>query len=125
MLKGIIFDLDGTLVDSRLDFDRMREEIGILNGQPVLEFVEGLPEGYEKTRCWEILLRHEYRGANEATVIPGISELLEKLSRLKIQQGILTRNRMGPTKLALERLSLNSFSQIITRDERNSHSDYI
>jgi len=42
-LKLVIFDLDGTLLDSPLDFDAIRCEIGLPDGQPILEALEGLP----------------------------------------------------------------------------------
>ena len=29
-IRGIIFDLDGTLVDSHLNFDEMRREMGLV-----------------------------------------------------------------------------------------------
>ena len=116
-LKGVIFDLDGTLVDSRLDFDLMRQEIGIPAHHPVLEFVESLPEGEHKQSSREILLKHEFRGAREATIIPGVDILLDKLLSLNLHQGILTRNMKEPTQLTLKRLSLQRFSQIITRED--------
>jgi HAD superfamily hydrolase (TIGR01549 family) len=116
-LKGVIFDLDGTLVDSRLDFDLMRREIGIPGRQPVLEFVQALPEGPRKRECHDIILRHEFRGAQEATLMPGVAELLARLAELNLHQGILTRNQREPTRLTLERLALTGFSQVLTRED--------
>ena len=36
-IKGVVFDLDGTLVDSRLDFDAIRAELDFPQGRPILE----------------------------------------------------------------------------------------
>lgn len=44
MPRGVIFDLDGTLVDSGLDFDSMRREMGLDPGTPILESLATLPE---------------------------------------------------------------------------------
>ena len=49
--------------------------------------------------------------------MPGISELLNKISKHGLFQGILTRNLRAPTNLTLERLGLTGFSQIITRED--------
>lgn len=116
-LKGLIFDLDGTLVDSRLNFDLMRAELEIPGRQPVLEFVEALPEGPSKKRAREVLLTHEMRGAREATLMPGIDALLKRLDHHTLHQGILTRNLRVPTELTLQRLGLRGFSQIVTRED--------
>lgn len=115
-IRGVIFDLDGTLIDSQLDFDAMRREMGFATGKPILETIEALPEGEERNRCLEILHAHERRGAESATVIPGASELLADLSRLGLPQAILTRNSRGMTELALQRLGL-AFSQVLTRED--------
>ena len=65
-IRGVIFDLDGTLIDSRLDFDQMRCDMEFAPGQLILETLEALPEGERKKRCREILHRHEYQGATSA-----------------------------------------------------------
>lgn len=118
VIQGIIFDLDGTLVDSRLDFASMREEIGMPAGQPILEHLEKLPPGPEKDRCWSIVCRHEHEGALRATLMPGVRDLLDQLERHGLPRGILTRNLGAPTQLTLERLQLRSyFSHVITREE--------
>ncbi len=44
IVRGVIFDLDGTLVDSGLDFDLMRREMGLPPGKPLLESFDLLPE---------------------------------------------------------------------------------
>jgi HAD superfamily hydrolase (TIGR01509 family) len=115
-VRGVIFDLDGTLIDSALDFDQMRSDMAFAPGQFILETLESLPEGARKVRCREILHGHEYRGAMAATLIPGALELVEELQRLGIPQAILTRNSRSMTELALRRLKLE-FSQVITRED--------
>ncbi|MGB2337256.1 MAG: HAD family hydrolase, partial [Alcanivorax sp.] len=40
---GIIFDLDGTLVDSRLDFAAIRAHLNCPPDMGVLEFIDTLP----------------------------------------------------------------------------------
>ena len=47
-VRGIIFDLDGTLVDSRLDFDAMRHEMGLPTGIPILEGLAAIPDGLDR-----------------------------------------------------------------------------
>ena len=56
-----IFDMDGTLTKPQLDFDRIRQEIG-LDGVPILEAMEAMsPE--ERARTEAILHRHEAEAA--------------------------------------------------------------
>jgi len=115
-IRGVIFDLDGTLIDSRLDFDAMRREMGFPEGQPILEGIERLSPGELRNRCLEILHAHERRGAESATLIPGTSDLLAELTRRQLPQAILTRNSRAMTALALSRLGL-VFSQVLARED--------
>lgn len=70
-VAGIIFDMDGTLVDSGLDFAAMRREMGLPDGVPLLETLENL-NAAESARCRAILHRHEEAGAERASVLPGV-----------------------------------------------------
>jgi HAD superfamily hydrolase (TIGR01549 family) len=115
-VRGVIFDLDGTLIDSRLDFDQMHSDMEFAPGQLILETLESLPEGARKERCREILRRHEFDGAMSATLMPGAVDLLLELDRRQIPQAILTRNSREMTDLALQRLQL-AFSQVLTRED--------
>jgi HAD superfamily hydrolase (TIGR01509 family) len=114
-IRGVIFDLDGTLVDSRLDFDAMRREIGLPPGTPVLEGVLALlPE--QARPAWEIIERHERIGAEAATVIAGVSELLAELDRRGIHCAVVTRNGRTFARETLLRLAL-PLEVVITRDD--------
>jgi HAD superfamily hydrolase (TIGR01549 family) len=116
LVRGVIFDLDGTLIDSGLDFDQMRRDMQFGPGELVLETLESLPEGERKERCRAILREHEHRGATSATLIPGACELVAELNHRRIPQAILTRNSREMTDLALRRLQL-AFNQILTRED--------
>jgi HAD superfamily hydrolase (TIGR01549 family) len=115
-LQGVIFDLDGTLVDSRLDFNAIRREMQIPDGQPILEALDEMPEGDYKSECLRILKRHEQAGAEQATLIPGVREFLSELTRRDIRQGVLTRNSRESTQQVTERLGLE-FSIVLTRED--------
>jgi HAD superfamily hydrolase (TIGR01509 family) len=114
-IRGVIFDLDGTLVDSRLDFDQMRREMGIEGTQTLLEaLAEMQPE--RARRCWEILLEHERRGAEVATPLPGVPAFVESLRSRGLMCGVVTRNSREPTLALLSRLGLE-FDPVLGRDE--------
>src|ERR1044071_6690151 len=103
-IRGLIFDLDGTLVDSQLDFDLMREEMELPPGR-ILESIAALPEERAR-RCMAILQRHEVEGAARATVLPGVGLLLEKAAERKVPVGILTRNSRETSLAMLTRLRI-------------------
>ncbi len=115
-LHGVIFDLDGTLVDSGLDFDAIRADLNFAPKQPILETVERLPPGAEKKRCLAILREHELRGARRATLMPGIAAFLATLSERSIKVGVLTRNSRESTDITLDRLQLK-LQPVLTRDD--------
>src|SRR3990170_4622898 len=101
-LRGVIFDLDGTLVDSGLDFERMRREMGLAAGLPLLESIEKLSD-VEAARCWEVLERHELAGARRATLYPGVRDFLDELDRRGMRRAVFTRNSRAPTALTPDR----------------------
>ncbi|MDP1796391.1 MAG: haloacid dehalogenase-like hydrolase, partial [Planctomycetaceae bacterium] len=115
-VRGMVFDLDGTLIDSALDFDLMRHEMGLPYGRPILEALAEVPEGDDKDRMREILRAHELAGADRATLFPGVSDMLAFLHGEKIPTAILTRNSRESTERVLSRLGL-LFDQVLTRED--------
>jgi HAD superfamily hydrolase (TIGR01509 family) len=89
--RAVIFDLDGTLVESELDFDAMRAEIGLRPALPILEQLEGADETL-RARAEEIMRRHEREAIGRARLIDGCLELLAHLDALAVPRAILTRN---------------------------------
>jgi HAD superfamily hydrolase (TIGR01509 family) len=114
-VAGFIFDLDGTLVETALDFGAMRREMGLPDGLPLLEAFAGLDAAME-ARCRAILDRHELEGAERATLLPGVAGFLETLDGLGLRRAVFTRNSRTGTRLALERCGL-FFEDVVTRDD--------
>lgn len=114
-VRGVIFDLDGTLVDSQLDFEAIRRDLEIPDGQGVLETLKHLA-AEEAERKWAILDAHEMHGANIATINPGVVELLQLLEGQGVPIAVLTRNSRRAADRAMERLGL-SLPLVISRDD--------
>lgn len=114
-IRGIIFDLDGTLVDSALDFDAMRAEMGLDVGAAVLEAIADLPPD-EAERCREILHRHEHEGGLRAVPIAGAAEFVRRADGLGLHRALWTRNSRSVALATIERLAM-PFEVVIARDD--------
>jgi HAD superfamily hydrolase (TIGR01509 family) len=114
MIRGLIFDLDNTLVDSRLDFDAMRREMGLPAGRPILEAIGALDPAAAE-RCRDILRRHELAGAERATLLPGAREVLTEARRRELRLAIATRNCREIALTTLARLAIE-IELVLTRD---------
>lgn len=115
-IRGIIFDLDGTLVDSGLDFEAIRRDMGIPSRTPILERLAQTPAGPDLERMLQVLHAHELRSAEGAMLFDGAAEFLDWMDQRRIPRAILTRNSRICTDLVLHRLQLN-FSCVLTRED--------
>jgi len=86
-----IFDLDGTLTLAIHDFDAIRAELGLPQGQLILEALAGRP-AHERARLESQLDAIELRLAQRAAPQPGAEALLDALAARGARLGILTRN---------------------------------
>ena len=114
-IRGVIFDLDGTLVDSQLDFDLMRQEMELPAEMAILEALTKLPAEHAE-RCREILHRHEQAGAARSQLLPGVRQMLESVTRRRWHQAIVTRNSRPVTEATLRGVALH-FPHVMTRDD--------
>ena len=117
-IKGIIFDMDNTLLRSTIDFPAMKKEVF-----QFLTYREVLPEHLDLTRhttatlieaaknstrmtgrlleqVWEIVRKHETSGMKGACLEPGVAELLEKLNG-KVRLAVITNNSGHAAESAL------------------------
>jgi len=104
-VRGVVFDMDGTLTVSALDFDAIRTECGLKEGQHLLEYLEMAPEP-DRRRVQGILERHERRAARECRLRDGALDVLRSLSRRGLRLALLTRNSAESVRVVLERFCL-------------------
>ena len=100
--------MDGTLIDSQLDFDQMRLDLNLPKNAPILETIESYT-GTRRQQCNQVLRQHEQIGVEKATVFPGISEFVEYADSLGLKMAIVTRNlhEFAPSQtLVIHRISL-------------------
>ncbi|MBA2117236.1 HAD family hydrolase [Bremerella alba] len=119
-LKGIIFDMDGTLVDSGLDFAAMRAAMGLRPGIPILEQLAELSQD-DRAAKEEILHRHELEGAKRASMIDGADRLLQALAQEGRPMAIVTRNSTETTRYTLNFLNIGHYFDIIICREDGPH----
>ena len=113
-VKAVIFDLDGTLIHSELDFDLIRRRIGLPDGS-VLEAMEAMSP-QDRRRARRILEEHEAESANLARLDEHTHTVLDSLAQRGIRTALLTRNSRASAQTAMDRHSL-SFEIIYARED--------
>jgi len=92
-IKAVIFDLDGTLTQPFLDFDVIRDEMGLApDGGPILEAMEKM-EPIQLKRAEDVLRAHEERAIEHSELHQGAKETIDTLKRRGLYVGVLTRNK--------------------------------
>ena len=115
MYKGIVFDLDDTLISSGLDFAKIRKTLEIPEGIYILEFIDQMAREEEKVKARKVVEDHEAEAAHTAILQPGIEKTLKELERANVRAAVLTRNCKAATRIILEKLNLN-FETVLTRE---------
>jgi HAD superfamily hydrolase (TIGR01549 family) len=114
-IRGVVFDLDGTLVTQELDFEAIRREIGVAPGTPLLEALAALsPE--ERALAEDVIDRHERAAAGRAVIHAGVSEFLDQLHVRGVRRAVLTRNSRASALMVLARCGLN-FDPVLARED--------
>ena len=116
-IEAVVFDLDGTLVTSELDFDRIRAEAGVPAGVPVLEFIDST-RGPERERALEVLLEHESRAARQCDLLPGARLVLERLRRRGLRLALLTRNSRASVEQVVARFGFEFDCRVAREDAK-------
>jgi HAD superfamily hydrolase (TIGR01509 family) len=112
-IKGVVFDMDGTLVDSTYDWPAIRRELGV-SGASIIDELNGLGEP-ERGRRWAELEAIEASASRAAELHEGAAELLELLTAHGLATALVTNNSDANTSQLLERFGL-TFDVVVTRD---------
>lgn len=119
-LRGVIFDMDGTLTKPNLDFGEMYRRCGVDPAYDILERVTSMPAD-EQQRALDIIEEMEEEGRRTLELMPGAQELIHWLTVHNIPMAIVTRNTQKTTDVLTKGMSLFStsgsqFSTVIARD---------
>ncbi len=113
-VKVMGFDLDGTLVRMKLDFNTIRKELGIPPGD-TLQYISSLPKDKGMSLMRQLEER-ERKAALEAEIAQGARELIQECRDRNIKVVVITRNSQESAALTLEVLDIE-VDMILSREE--------
>uniref|UniRef100_A0A8R7QT06 Haloacid dehalogenase-like hydrolase domain-containing protein n=2 Tax=Triticum urartu TaxID=4572 RepID=A0A8R7QT06_TRIUA len=127
-LRGVVFDMDGTLTVPVIDFPAMYREV--LGGEAayaaareagggavdILHCIEAWGPD-EQRRAYEAIARFERDGLDRLQIMPGAAELCGFLDARQIRRGLITRNVKGAVDLFHQRFGM-TFVPALSREFR-------
>lgn len=144
-VDAVLFDLDGTLVETNIDFALMKRkmvalavEVGMSDGDvadldilgvvhSTVSFLadKGDPErgARLRSRAMRILEEIELRHADKTTEIPFARQLVETLHARRIAVGIVTRNCRAASELSLGITGIHA-DVLICRGDTDNHKPH-
>jgi len=120
-IRALVFDLDGTLVTSVLDFNVIRAEIGCPEDVDVLSYVDQLTPA-QKAEAEAIIHRHEVNDAEQSEWLPGAKEFVEACRTEEIPLAILTRNSDFSSRIKISRNQI-PIPYLLTRENSKPKPD--
>jgi HAD superfamily hydrolase (TIGR01509 family) len=112
-LRGVIFDLDGTVVENDYDWTGIRAELGT-GETSILAYLDAL-EGPERAAKWAVLESHEAAQTGASVLREGVRELLALLRERGLAAALVTNNSRRNTEFLLGKFGL-SFDCVVTRE---------
>ena len=112
-MKGVILDMDGTIVDVPYDWNLIRARLGI-EGSPILSHLNDLEEP-EKSVKWGILARYEDDATQKARLKRGMKEFLTYIEKRGLKSALVTNNSKRNVRILLRKFGLR-FDCVISRE---------
>jgi HAD superfamily hydrolase (TIGR01549 family) len=119
--KTIIFDLDGTLIDSKINFSAIYQSLRLDPTKSIIEYVNSLSEEDRKSAL-EIVHHYEEDGSTNSTLMPGVLELLEELFHQNLNLGVFTLNSRAIALKTLKRHQLK-IPIVVAREDAKPKPD--
>lgn len=117
-LRGVVFDMDGTLTVPNLDFPEMYRRCGIDPAHDILQVISELPVEQAKDKL-AIIHEMEEEAVNTMQLMPGAIEVANWLKTHHIPTAVVTRNTLQSVQVL--RKHIDNLEIIVTRD----HADKI
>ena len=118
LLRGVVFDMDGTLTNPNLDFGVMYKRCGVDRSQDILEAIAQMPAA-DAAAASAIVEEMEEEGRRTLALAPGTVDVLQWLKERGIRTAVVTRNTIrtvGRLHRVLEPSGLPPFWPSIARD---------
>ncbi|KAL3828312.1 hypothetical protein ACJIZ3_017114 [Penstemon smallii] len=126
-LRGVVFDMDGTLTVPVIDFPSMYK--AVLGDEGYLKIKSNSPSGIDilhhieswssekQKRAYQIITDFEKQGMDRLQIMPGAAKLCGFLDSRNIRRGIITRNVKEAVDLFHNRFGI-IFSPALSREFR-------
>jgi HAD superfamily hydrolase (TIGR01549 family) len=121
-VKGIIFDLDDTLVETSLDFAAIKRDIACPAKADILTFIDNLSCSKQQDEASRIVREHELNDAQTSVWLPGAKDFVEEARQHALPLAIVTRNCRQATELKLNRNNIG-IDFVITREDAPAKPD--
>jgi len=115
MLRAILFDMDGTITRPHIDWPALRHRVGVPEGMPIMEFIDGLP-GSERARASALVEEVEMEAAHSAVLNPGVHDLLGRLRTRPVRLALITNNHRRAMLTVVEKFGLE-FDLLLCRED--------
>ena len=144
-VDAVLFDLDGTLVETNIDFPLMKREMLALAAEhgldsvdlasmDILAIVDTIAESLAscdrqeearnvRVRAMRILEEIELRHAHETEEIPFARELVTRLSECGVRVGIVTRNCRSASMISLGIVGITP-AVLVCREDSERHKPH-
>ncbi|MCD6107514.1 MAG: HAD-IA family hydrolase [Caldisericaceae bacterium] len=113
-IRCIIFDLDGTLFDAPYDWVKIKQALGVPEGEGILSYIEKLPDK-TKEKKMHMLKAIEEEATRKGKLKNGVQELLNELKKRGIKKVLLTNNLLRNVRYIMRKYGID-FDMIITRE---------
>lgn len=118
---GVIFDLDGTLVHSALNFQALKDAVNCPPGIDLLAHVHD-QSSTQKAAYLSLIEHHEMQDAEEAEWINGAEAFVKRIQDQGLPMAIVTRNfsKAAQRKIANNQIPIDL---VITREDAPAKPD--
>lgn len=114
-LRAIVFDLDNTLVSSKMDFEWLRTQIGCPPSLDVLHYSNTIACPTQRASIQQKILDHEVEDAQASYTMPGCTALLQYIESQALHTAIITRNCLQAAQAKVDHNQLG-ITRIISRE---------
>ncbi|KAK2401852.1 hypothetical protein P8452_08479 [Trifolium repens] len=126
-LRGVVFDMDGTLTVPVIDFVSMYKAVLGENeyqrikasnpvGIDILKLIDHWSP-HQQRQAYDTIAQFEQQALHRLQIMPGASELCNLLDSKKIRRGLITRNMKSAVDLFHQRFGI-TFSPALSREFR-------